>query len=411
VSGYAAGMDVDRTAQMVLEGYPWAGRLRRGAPAVSTRVLGRGAAVVGGPEGVHRFYDPRLRRRRAFPPPVKLVLFGPGTVHGLDDEEHHVRKAVLLGVLDVPAVRALAERAEEQWRDAVAGWASRGPVVLFDEAVQVLGQSVLPWAGVPDDGDLPERARQLAAVVNGFAKPGPAYARAVLARWQLGRWASGLVRRTREGSLQPPASSALHAAAHARDPAGEPLPEQVAATELLNVVRPTVAVAFFVAFAGKALHEHPEWRRRIADGDDAAAVAFAQEVRRHYPFTPVLAARARRAQDVLGVRVPRGGVVVLDVYGTLHDPAHWEAPDEFRPDRFLAGPVHPDLLVPQGGGDLATGHRCPGEDVVLAMLVVALRVLAGLPLVVPEQDLGYDLSEIPSRPRSGVVLTLPPPTG
>ncbi len=111
------------------------------------------------------------------------------------------------------------------------------------------------------------------------------------------------------------------------------------------------------------------------------------------------------------MRVPRGGVVVLDVYGTLHDPAHWEDPDEFRPERFLAGPVDPDLLVPQGGGDLATGHRCPGEDVVLAMLVVALRVLAGLPLVVPEQDLGYDLSEIPSRPRSGVVLTLPPPTG
>jgi cytochrome P450 len=45
------------------------------------------------------------------------------------------------------------------------------------------------------------------------------------------------------------------------------------------------------------------------DGTDA----FAQEVRRLHPFVPVLAARARCAQDVLGVPVPRGGLVVLDV--------------------------------------------------------------------------------------------------
>jgi hypothetical protein len=34
---------------------------------------------------------PRLRRRGSLPLPLKLVLFGPGTVHGLDDAEHHLR--------------------------------------------------------------------------------------------------------------------------------------------------------------------------------------------------------------------------------------------------------------------------------------------------------------------------------
>jgi fatty-acid peroxygenase len=398
-------VDRDRTLELVRRGYPWAASLRQGKGAVPTRLLGRRAVVVGGPAGVRRFYDPRLRRRGAFPLPVKLVLFGPGTVHGLDDAEHRLRKALFLGVITPETVAELGERAEREWAAAIAGWSGRERVVLFDEAVQVLAASVLPWAGVPvADGELPRRARQLATVLHGFAAPGPAYARAVVARLQVGRWAKGLIRDVRAGRLDPPPGTALHAAAHATNHAGRLLPERVAATTLLNVVRPTVAVAWFVAFAGKALHEHPDWRERIAAGDERAVEAFVHEVRRLYPFVPVLAARARQEQDVLGIRVPRGGLVVLDVHGTDHDPAHWPDPDRFDPERFLGAPVDPDTLVPQGGGDVVTGHRCPGEGVTLTMLAVAVRALARLSPAMPPQDLGYDITRIPTRPRSGVVL-------
>ncbi|MCW2717091.1 cytochrome P450, partial [Pseudonocardia sp.] len=199
--------------------------------------------------------------------------------------------------------------------------------------------------------------------------------------------------------------SALHAAARARDPKGWLLPERVAATTVLNVVRPTVAVAWFVEFARKALDEYPEWRERIATGDDAALDAFVQEVQRLYPFVPVLAARARAAQDVLGVRVPRGGLVVLDVHGTNHDPEHWPEPDRFDPDGLPAGSRRPRHPRSQGGGDVTNGHRCPGEGVVLRMLA-----LAGLQQTLAPQDLDYDLSRIPTRPRSGVVITPTPAT-
>jgi fatty-acid peroxygenase len=395
----------DRTIELIRQGYPWAARLRDGAVAVPARLLGRRAAVVGGPEGVRRFYDPRLTRRRAFPMPIQLVLFGPGTVHGLDDVEHHHHKAMFLRVLSSDAVAALGRRAEQEWETAVRRWAGSDRVVLFDEAVQVLAASVLPWAGVPvTPPELPRLARRLAVVLDGFATPGPAYLRAVVARRQVGRWAGQLVRRVRTGELHPPRGSALQAAAALLHVDGRLLPERAAGVALLNVVRPTVAVAWFVAFAGKALHEHPEWRRRIADGDEVALAAFVQEVRRLYPFVPVLAARTRSAQDVLGVPLPRGGLVVLDVDGTDHDPAHWPDPDRFDPNRFLQDPVDLDTLVPQGGGDVATGHRCPGEAVTLTMLAVAARVLARTPHTLPSQDLGYDLSRIPTRPRSGVIL-------
>ena len=142
-------MRIDRTAERIREGYPWAARLRGSADAVPARVLGRRAAVVGGPAGVRRFYDPRLTRRRASPLPVQWVLIGPRTVHSLDDAEHHHHKAMFRQVLTPDAVAALGHHAGQQWRAATQRWAGEGPVVLFDEAVQILATSGLPWAGVP----------------------------------------------------------------------------------------------------------------------------------------------------------------------------------------------------------------------------------------------------------------------
>jgi fatty-acid peroxygenase len=399
----------DRTLDLIRTGYPWGERVRGGAIAVPTRLLGRRAVVVGGPEGVRRFYDARLRRKGSLPAAIRLLLFGPGTVHGLDDAEHRLRKALFLGVITPETVAALRARADREWASARDRWTAQSRVVLFDEAVQVLAAAVLPWAGVPvERAELPARARQLATVLDGFGVPGPAYLRAVRARLQVGRWSRRLIRAARAGRIHPPPGTALRAAAEARTANGRLLSERVAATTLLNVVRPTIAVAWFVAFAGKALHEHPEWRERIAAGDSAGTDAFAQEVRRLYPFVPVLAARARCAQDVLGVPVPRGGLVVLDVHGTDHDPAHWPDPERFAPDRFLSGPVDGNTLVPQGGGDVAAGHRCPGESVTLTMIAAAVRALAGMPPALPPQDLGYDLSRMPTRPRSGVVLATEP---
>jgi fatty-acid peroxygenase len=366
-------------------------------------LLGRPAALVGGPEGVRRFYDPRLRRHGAIPLPVRRVLFGAGTVHGLDDAEHHARKALFLDVLTPDRVAALGRRSDRLWPVAMSGW---GPeVVLFDEAVQVIGAAVLPWAGIPlAPGEGSRRARQLAAVVDGFATPGRPYARAVAARAALDRWSRGLVRRTRAGAVTPPAGTALRVVADA------PLPVRAAATELLNVVRPTVATAWFAAYAGQAVAEHPDLRERIAAGDHVAAYAFAQEVRRRYPFVPVLAAKARHRQDVLGVPVPRGGLVVLDVHGTDHDPAWWPDPEAFRPERFLdpATPLEPDALVPQGGGRAATGHRSPGESVVLSQRMSAVRALAGAGWTLPPQELVPDPARMPSHPPAGPVLRTAP---
>jgi fatty-acid peroxygenase len=286
----------------------------------------------------------------------------------------------------------------------VADWRVGEQRTIFPLAVDTIARTVLPWAGIDaDDQEIVRRGRQLGAVVDGFSRPLRPYLRAAADRMRLDRWAADLIREVRAGRRDARTGTALRAAADHRDTEGAPLPARIAGVELLNVVRPTIAAAWFVTFAAMALQHDRQVARQVADRPDLR-YAFAQEVRRFYPFVPALTARTRHAQEVLGHRVRRNAFVVLDVYGTNHDPNAWGDPDEFRPDRFLHEAFDPDAFVPQGGGDVRTGHRCPGEDVVSIMITAAVRVLAGLDTELPAQNLAWRVTPLPTLPDSGVTL-------
>ncbi|WP_432577604.1 cytochrome P450 [Kineococcus arenarius] len=389
-----------------------------GAPAgaaVRSRLLGRPAVVVRGAQGVRAFYDSSLvARRGAVPGALSHVLFGRGAVHGLDDAEHRVRKDLFTTALAPERVDALVAAAAEEWERAVRRWPDRDRVVVFDEAVAVLGRAVLRWSGAgAGEATDTARAADLAAIVDGFGSAGPRFLRAVRARRRCERWAAQAVRDARAGRRPAPAGSALALVAEHRDPHGRPLDERTAAVELLNVLRPTVAVAWLVAQAAVALHGEPRWRHAVAaartGGPDASgtAVAVAHEVRRRYPFVPALATRLRRDAEVAGHRLRAGDRIVLDVVGTHRDPGAWPAPEEFDPGRFEGAGLCPASqgFVPQGGGDASTGHRCPGESATVRLLAQAVEVLCALELVVPPQDLRMPARPVPSRPASGFFVT------
>jgi len=181
---------------------------------------------------------------------------------------------------------------------------------------------------------------------------------------------------------------------------------RVAAVELLNIIRPTTAVSWFMAFSGHALIRWPENRKRLAEGDALFAEAFAHEVRRFYPFAPFIGGRAPREIEWDGVRIPKNTMVLLDLYGQNHDADLWGDPYAFRPERFLGRDIGAFELVPQGGGDPRTNHRCPGEQLTVALLSALAIRLARLEVAVPDQDLSIALHRIPARPRSGVVLSV-----
>ncbi|MDI3419203.1 cytochrome P450 [Streptomyces luteolus] len=408
----------DESPALLRHGYAWLPDLtRRQAPGpVRTRLLGRPAVALRGPEAVRFFYDEdHVRRRTALPEPVLSTLFGKGAVHTLDGPEHRTRKELFVGLLkDRAAVKDLTEHVTVEWERALGEWRARFRVNLFDEAGLLLTRAVCTWAGAPladqPERDVRELARDLAAMVDGFATPGLRHWRARRARGRQEERLATLVDELRRRALaeQDPAVTSSHevvraVAAH-RDADGAPLDARTAAVEILNVIRPTAAIAWYTAFGAHALHRHPELREPLARDRDGYGRAFAHEVRRFYPFAPFVAGVAPSRVEWHGEPVPEGALVLLDLYGQNHDPQLWESPYTFDPERFTGREPARDELVPQGGGEAATGHRCPGEDITVAVLAALLPRLARLDYDVPAQDLRIPLRRMPTRPRSGFVM-------
>jgi fatty-acid peroxygenase len=403
------GPQWDDTLGLALNGYAWLPALwrRGGGVAVHTRVMGQRAVALRGPDAVRFFYDERhVRRRTAIPEPVQGTLFGHGGIHTLDGARHRQRKAMFMSLLTGrDRVADLVDRVAVGWDEAVGSWTEQRRVVLFDEASRVIARGVCDWAGVPlDKAEVASAARDLTALVDGFATLGPRHWRARRARGRREDWLATLVQQLRSGTAVAPPGSALEVVSRQPDSDGELLDPKCAAVELLNVIRPTVAVAWFVAFTGHALHRWPEHRTRLREGDSAYAVAFAHEVRRFYPFAPFVGGRAVTDLTWRGEPIPTGALVLLDLFGQNHDAALWPQPYRFDPQRFLGRIPDPDELIPQGGGDPGTGHRCPGEDVTVALLAGFATWLARLSYQVPEQDMTISLRRIPALPRSRFLI-------
>ncbi|MEV4313894.1 cytochrome P450 [Actinocrispum sp. NPDC049592] len=390
---------MDESLSLLLEGYGWLPDRRRRSPngVVRTRLMGQRAIGLCGPDAARFFYDENhIRRHGAIPGPVQSTLFGHGALHTLDGAAHRHRKSPFLSLVTDESIADLTRSVCAAWDDNA--WPVDKPVVLFDEAARVLTRGVTRWAGLHTTGEM---AKDLVAMVDGFATPGPRHWRARAARR---RQEAALARTvTMARSTTVPAGTAVDLLSRFEEN-GELLSPRLAAVELLNVIRPTVAVCWFVAFAAHALHHWPEHRELLRAGGDAYALAFAHELRRFYPFAPFIAGHAVKDLSWQGEHIPAGALVLLDLYGQNHDSSLWTDPYTFRPGRLLNHEIGAFELVPQGAGDPHTGHRCPGEPFTVGILRALAVRLARLDFRFPKQDWTISLRRVPARPADGAIL-------
>jgi fatty-acid peroxygenase len=399
---------LDHTLGLLSEGYRFMGQRfeRYRSDIFATRLMMRQAICVVGEDAARMFYAPdRFTRQGALPPTALSLLQDFGSVATLNGEMHRTRKRMFMSLMTPAAMQQLYDLAAERWRARTAAWERVAQVALHDEVERILCEAVCAWSGIRLSGDeAAQRTREFSAMIDGAGAVGPRFVRGALLRRQTERWAQGLVAAVREGRMTPPAGSALAVIARHEDQPGQVMPVDIAAIELVNVLRPTVAVARFVTFAALALHQHPQYRDGLADGGDAS-LQFVQEVRRFYPFFPAVGGRALEAFEWRGHRFGKGDWVLLDLYGTNHDARLWEQPKRFRPERFAAWQGNPNTLIPQGGGDFHRNHRCPGEWITIGLMQTLLRLLAGeTHYSVPRQNFWIDLSRMPAIPASRVIL-------
>jgi fatty-acid peroxygenase len=400
----------DSTLAFRREGYTFISTRcdRLGTDLFATRLLLRPLVCLRGAEAAAVFYDPeRFGRQDAVPRSAQHLLQDAGSVQTLSGAAHDHRKALFLGQLTDPSVEALAAGFEREL-DAALSRPDRRRMVLDTELRTLLTRAAFAWAGlVEDPAVVRRRAEDFGLMVDRAGSLGPPNWNARRRRVATERWAAGQIGRLRSesGGQHDDASPAAAVARH-RDGDGQLLPEAVAAVELLNLLRPIVAVGRFMAFAVLALIQRPVWRARLAEGSADDELIFAQEVRRCFPFFPLVGGTAVTEFSWGGHAFSPGDLVLLDLYGTNHDARAWENPESFDPERFLGWDPDPNTVVPQGGGDVATGHRCPGESATLGLISAAARAVGRHPeFEARVQDLTFDLSHIPAAPRSGVVLT------
>lgn len=381
----------DATVSLWREGYAFGTRRfeRFDTQAFRTRILGRSTLMMRGVDAVRFFYgEDRFDRGGVVPGSVLHSLQDEGSVQTLAGDAHHARKEVLLDLAFAPRsrqplVRVFRELLAEEMDRAVG----RHDHDVLNWLTPILTATALTWVGLPyDERSLREHAVEFDAMIDGAGSFGVRNARGRSYRRRTERWARQIVDDVADERWNN--MVVAHILTHTGD-------RDVAMVELLNIVRPVVAVARFAAFAALALWTHPE-ARAVAAESDAGARSVAQEVRRTAPFFPLIGGVATRELAWRGVRFSPGDRVIVDLFATNRDPRHWPAAGSFDARRFVDGRGEEDIVA-QGAGSWSDGHRCPGEPATVDLLSAFVSELAGRRWEAPHQDLGVSLSRLPAR--------------
>ncbi len=400
---------VDNTLTLLSEGYEFISNRRKqfNSDIFQTRLLGQKVICMTGEEAGRAFYDEdRFIRKPAIPMRIQKSLFGKNGVQTLDEKEHRHRKGMFMSIMTHQSLDKLQEITKKQWTSVIPKWEKNKKVILMEEAKQVLYRIACEWAGVPlKEKEVKKRAEEMFNLVDSIGGVGPRYQKGRWARRDSDKWVADIIGQVRDGKLSAEPGTALSIIANHRDLTGELLELELAAVELINIIRPVVANCYFVVFCAIAMHDYPEVRKLLKTNNEVYNKMFVQEVRRYYPFAPFLGARVRK--DFYWNEYPfkKGTLVLLDLYGTNHHPDLWDDPDTFKVERFREWKDSPFAFIPQGGGDYDKGHRCAGEWATVKILQTTVDFLVkDIDYEVPEQDLAISKTRIPTYPKSGFII-------
>lgn len=338
------------------------------------------------------------------------------------------------GTLDVVAEQAVAaaDRVAQAWRDVPDGASVDVDAACMQATLEVVGRTLFD-ADLAADGE-----RVVAAVHDALAVvvqrartpqppwlPTPANRRLARAVATLDRICGDVVRARRAGGSA--GQDLLGLLLRSADAEGG-LSDTELRDELVTLViagHETVASA--LSWTLLLLADHPQVQARLhaeldevlGDGraptwGDLASLAYTRtvvdEALRLFPPAWVVTRRAESADEVCGVPVPVGTLVILSPWLLHRRAADWPAPLTFDPSRFAAA----RSATPRGGYlPFGAGPRlCIGRDFALVETVLALAaLLRGHRVSLPVTASGLARrpvveASVTLRPRGGLSLLL-----
>lgn len=223
------------------------------APVAKVKFLTEEVIAIYGEEAARKFYDPTLfKREGAMPKPVFKTLFGEDGVQSIDGKAHRHRKDYFMDLMEPERIEDYAKILDKHLKEELAK--QKGKFELFELANLVLFKAVSEWSGI-NLGDLSEdKIKELAenqiSMISGAITSPKDHIKSISDRNDSEDWAEGLIKEARENPIPGKEHLALYSFAQASDLEGDLLPIEVAAVELLNIIRPTVAITVWIALMG-----------------------------------------------------------------------------------------------------------------------------------------------------------------
>jgi cytochrome P450 len=375
---------------------PWAlerwGARYGGAFTLRFFPSGRTMVIVSGEEAVKSVFTapPEVAPSAAGSSPIAAVM-GPSSVLTLTGREHIRQRRLLLPPFHGERMREYEDVIVEATRRDMGGW-PRGVAMRMQEHTRGITLEVILRAvfGVEAErmGALREAIGGLLGKVRLTVLLRVALTRPTLERptGAFGRALDHLdeviyaeIARRRAQADLGERGDILSLLMQAHDEEGQPMTDAELRDELVTLLlagHETTATS--VAWAIERLVRHPDKLVRLtaeidAGESDEYLQAVVYETMRVRPVVPMVVRILREPLRVGEHVLPKGTRVAPSIYLTNRDPEVYEAPSEFRPERFVGRQPETFSWIPFGGGI----RRCIGASFALLEMKLMLRTILG----------------------------------
>ena len=100
-------------------------------------------------------------------------------------------------------------------------------------------------------------------MIYSFSSVGSKYRKGKEARKETEKWIENIVVNLRNNKIEVEKDSPIYKIAFYKDVDNKLLDSKMAAIEIINIIRPIIAVSTYVVFAALALHTYPECREKL----------------------------------------------------------------------------------------------------------------------------------------------------
>ncbi len=352
----------------------------------------RKLVLISDPDAVKTVFtaSPEVAPSAAGASPIASIM-GPSSVISLIGPEHMRQRKLLLPPFHGERMREYADVIVQATRGSMASWPLGEPMRLGERTRAITLEVILRAVfGVEAErmgtlrdaiGGLLGRRQTVALVVYALRRPTGERPAGTIGR-ALDRFDAAIYDEIASRRAQTDLGERkdiLSLLLLARDEDGEAMTDQELRDELVTLLlagHETTATA--VAWAVERLVRHPEKLARLvaeidADESDEYMQAVISETLRVRPVVPLVVRVLHEPLSVGGRELPKGARVVPSIYLTNRNPRVYEAPEEFRPERFLDRPPETFSWIPFGGGI----RRCIGASFATLEMKLILSTVLG----------------------------------